>query len=350
MIVDLNSFKDFVVGVEKMISKPKWIGIHAGDGICRFFVSKDSKQVTYSVPGEFTPLDVAVEGAKFLAAVKNWSGPQIDFTLGPKSAKFEYENTKAQFPYAEQEASWVEREYSEYYPPDNFLDSLEACLIVPDTDARFWGILLDPTDFGTVVTKLSGSLIYIQRMGSSIVSERRVIPVEFGKLAKSRYGANRLLLSDRVFGVRLDSGVEITSSYLSSTFPEDYLRTLGLSAGENLVDINTYDFGSKFDVSLLSAGVKLVSSVIGEEENGIKLEALDSNMWKLSAKTYKNFSVEEYVTCQSVIGSGTRSMWLHKKSFLQALSVFDSEVYLYDNQNGVVLTDDRQVVLLSKIG
>jgi hypothetical protein len=344
-----KSLKDFAVSIEKMISKPLWLGVHTTGTEATFFVGKNSIQVEYSCAYPSVAADFAIECNKFIATVKALAEDTVDVSLTDKALVLSCGALCVNFPYAVQEAVWLDRKVPAYQVPGGLLSALVGVLVTPEQEDRFSGILLDPVFGGMVVAKFSGTVVYLAKVPVALES-RKVIPLEFGKLVKAKLDIEHVLLSDEVFGFQLTTGTKITSGYLGSPYPEGYLETLHLCIGEKLVDPERYEFSVVLDHSSISQCVKRVSAMVGDEEHTLKF-AITPEICRVSAKTYKGFKAEDQISVISCRGD-VPPFWLHKKSLANVLTIFDSEVYIYDNGNSVLLTDSGHLmtVLLSKVG
>ena len=348
---------EFVTALDKTFSKPKQVCITGGGGRVIFFTARDSQQVAFSVETETKDFSVAVEAPRFMSAVKQVYGEHVALEFKPKGIVLKYGDVQVDLPFQKPETQWFQQDYAGFDVPDGFLKALTHTMFVPDTDLRFGGTLIDQLEDGSVVARFNGAALAFTKIGTRF-AQRFAIFKDFAKLAKTKTVFSHILVSDRGFGLKSEAGVETTSALMEDTYPQDYLPSFGLSVTGPLVNPNAFDLCYVFDAQELKDAVKLVSTVIGEDEQGLAfaLEGREKEtqalVWLLSAKSYKGLHVEERVRAGGELRAEPRGFKLHKRTLSKALDNYSETMYLIDNQNAIILsdTDGNSVTVLMKLG
>ena len=352
-----NLLAEFVMSVDKIFSRPKQVCITGDAGRIIFFVAQDSQQVSFSVETETKDFEIAVEAPKFISAVKQMYVDSATLNFKPKSVVLEYGDVKATLPFQTPKTSWFQQGYQPFVLPDKFLTGLTHTQFVPDNDLRFTGILIDPVEDGSIIARFNGAALAFTKIKTKF-NARLVISPNLAKVAKTKIEFDQFLLSDRGFGLRSPTGVDITSTLLEDSYPQDYLPTLGLGLAGALIDPQSFESCYMFDVLELKHTVGLVSSVVGEDEQGLQFtpegqeEETGALVWVLASKSYAGLHVRERLRSTGELRSEPRSFKLHKKTLLKALNDYSESIYLIDRENAILLSDmsGNSVTVLTKLG
>jgi len=330
--------REFVTCVEKVFSKPKQVGITGDGSAVSMFVAQDEHQVNFSVPLETSAFGVAVEAPRFAAAVKKAYSDVIGFEFLEKSVKLEYESAEVKLPYQTCERTCWSMVNELVETPSGFLESLAHLVFVPDTDPRFTGILVDPVDDGTVLSRFSGTALALCKIDRK-VSTRFVISGGFIPLAKTKVDFSHLMISDRGFGLRSQRGVCISSTLLADTYPEGYLESFALSTNGALVDRTAFPLCYEIDGKAFRNAVSLVSSVVGDDDQRVYFSVKGSELL-ISTKSYKGLKAEETVGFSGILSDTPKTFILHKKTLAKALNNYKEGLFLVDHETAVYLCDE----------
>ena len=358
---------DFVTAVTKVFSKPKHVCITGIDNRVIFFVAQDAQQVAFSIESPTEDFGVAVEATRFLAAAKQIYSEHavVNFVRSAKKSEankikdvvVEYGDVVVKLPVQVPQRVWYQQDYSAFDIPPGFLEGLTHTMFVPDTDPRFSGTLIDQLEDGSVIARFSGSALAFTKISTAFAA-RFAIFKDFAKLAKTKTKYEHILVSDRGFGLRSANGVQTTCALMEDSYPQGYLPGFGLATSGPLVDPRAFDLCYEFDAQELKDGVKLVSAVVGDDEQSIvfalegREQGTQTLVWRLSSKSYKGLKAEELVRASGKLTAKPQAFKLHKKTLLKALDDYTGSMYVIDNGNAVLLSDasGNSVVVLTKLG
>lgn len=350
--------KDLALCTDKVFSKPKRVTFIGKDGDLTVSAFQDSRQVYFTLEKVLDrDFSVAVEAAKFIQSVKNFYGDTIHLIFEPKLVKVVYGNACIKLPYVSTSTEFSTPDVTIQSISLEFLNALTLTTCVDDKEERFDGILVEPRPDGALVAKFSSTLLVLNSI-PDMFTNRFIISSDFAKVLKTKSIISGSLFSDKLFGLRLESGVKVVSPFMDTDYPTDFTKALGLSESGSLVKPEKFNLVYKFDLNELYNAVNLVSSVVGDEEftitfnpKGIE-ESSGKFIWCIFSRSHKNVAAEELIRSECATKRKPVKFKLHKKQVKKLLDNYKDTVTLIDHGSFIIFCDEQgnNSALLSKLG
>ncbi len=361
-VLSLDVLRDFQRGAEKLISKPKLVSMQNDSFSFSLYIMQDGVQASFrTTPVDVEPFSFSIEASKFFQAIKNLYGDSASFSVG-KQLKLVKDNIVLKFPLSENLHILPRTQYQVHEIPEGFVRGASACASIPQNDMRFYGVLLEPFDGFSLLSKFDGTSVCVAAL-DNMYGERQVISFDFAQMLKAPLDFNWLMFSERMHGVRLASQVELCSAYMEDTYPPAYLGSLGLQKARHLVDLGekpSYVFNAEDLLQVLS----MIVSIIGDEEGSLTFKHVGTEaqsgriVWEVTATTFNGFTASEKITCEAQGNTTFHSFNLHIKQLVKSLrALMDKalveKVFIVDEASSVLMVTDetsQRVILFSKVG
>lgn len=348
-ILPFDLISDICSAIDRSPSKTVINFVSDGKTFC-IYASSDGFTTYYSQPVNLGwYISCAVDATRFTTLIKKLYEGDISCKVVKNKMKVKKDNIKAEFQLQNAVPLTFDPQFV-YINSEPLIKSLESFSRTGIKEDRFPGVLVDGSNPANCkVSKLSSHIIRITAL-SKIFDNPCMFTVDEKFLRILSYFSKdieNVFINQNIFGISLKSGIITYSSLIESKVSHNLINMFGLVDGSCLIDPQQYKC-YKFDKNSFLSVLDLVSSVLGDEEQSVRMDIVGKDpggntVWKVSGKTFSGSSIEELVLCESD-SDEQNSFSLNKKNLMKMLSLYEDEVFLYTNEK------DSMVILSNRDG
>lgn len=363
VVADFVLFDEFCKAVNRAISDRKFVhlaydgeyfSLHSEGAICSVFVK-------VQVESDAKPFSAGVDATKFLAAFKKLYKGKLTFKFSKSKVELKKDNITIKFPVISTR-SYIEKDEGISITGESkdwLVSNLIACIQNLEevskkaVSEKFLGILFETDVKTSRIVKFAQSALYLSSTEAIFQQPYRVLfpDILAGICRIFPKEVKEIIFSKTRIGLTLEHGVKIMGSMPIDTYPQEYIKVLGLQDEKGLIPQGS--MGYVFARDDLMNAVDIVSTTLGDSESWVSMSTIGKSegslVWEVKGKSYDGVEVTENIL--STDGEVIQPFAVNKKRMLRCLSSFEDSVIAYDLSNSsLALANDSgdSVVLLIK--